>query len=206
VDGQEQLVLFMGDGPVGLDPSNGELLLTHPLDDVFFRGSKELLTLKHGQNNSTPVWGESNLLFISTGYSGSRALHLTRRGDKTLAYELWFSNRLRIHFGNAIRLGNYIYGSSGDFGPAFLTAVNIKTGEVAWQHRTFGRASMIYADGKLIVLDEEGNLVLGTVSSVGPKVLARAAVLTYNAWTAPSLVGTRLYIRDRKMIRALDLR
>jgi outer membrane protein assembly factor BamB len=126
VDGQEQLVLFMSDGPVGLDPSNGELLWTHPLDDIVFRGSKELLTLKHGQNNSTPVWGESNLLFISTGYSGSRALQLSRREDKTVVHELWFSNRVRVHFSNAIRLGDYIYGSSGDFGPSFLTAVNIR--------------------------------------------------------------------------------
>ena len=192
VDGEEQLILFLADGPVGLDPSNGDLLWTYPL--------------KRGQNNSTPVWGEGNLLFLSTSNIGSRALHLTRQGGKTNVRELWFSSRLRIHFGNAIRLGDYVYGSSGDSGPAFFTAIDVKTGQVAWQDRSFARASMVHADGKFIVLDEDGNLALVTVSPAGPKVLARAEVLTRNAWTAPSLAGTRLYIRDRKTIRALDLK
>ena len=192
VDGQEQLVLFMADGPVGLDPSSGNLLWTYPLKPV--------------QNTSTPVWGEGNLLFISTAYTGSRALRLTRQEGETNVRELWFSSRLRIHFGNAIRLGDYVYGSSGDFGPAFFTAIDVRTGQVAWQDRSFSRASMVYADGKLIVLDEDGNLALVTVSPAGPKLLARAEVLTSNAWTAPTLAGTRLYIRDRKTIRALELK
>ena len=39
----------------------------------------------------------------------------------------------------------------------------------------------------------------------GLDVLARAELLTENAWTAPTLVGTRLYLRDRKNIVAVDL-
>ena len=45
-----------------------------------------------------------------------------------------------------------------------------------------------------------------TVSPDGLKVLAKAPVLQSNAWTAPSLSGTRLYVRDRKSILALDLK
>jgi hypothetical protein len=64
---------------------------------------------------------------------------------------------------------------------------------------------LLHADGKLIILDEDGNLGLATVSPAGLKVLARAEVLARTAWTVPTLVGTRLYLRDRRMIRALDL-
>ena len=53
-----------------------------------------------------------------------------------------------------------MYGSSGDFGPAFLSAVDMKTGRIAWQDRTFSRAHLLYADGKLILLDEDGTLYL----------------------------------------------
>jgi outer membrane protein assembly factor BamB len=195
VDGQEQLVLFMADGPVGLDPSNGELLWTHPHKTDW------------GLNISTPVWGPGNLLFFSSAYSGgSRVLHLTQKAGKTNVRQMWFSSRMRIHFGNAVRIGDYVYGSSGDFGPAFLAGVELKTGNVAWQDRNFSRASMVYADGKLIVLDEDGDLALLTVSPTGAKVLARASVLTRNTWTPPTLAGTRLYIRDRKTIRALELK
>lgn len=195
VDGQDQMVLFMEDGPVGINPGNGDLLwkFTHKTD--------------WGLNISTPVWGPGNLLFLSSAYgTGSRVLRLARDAQGTKVEQVWASNRLRIHFGNAIRIGDYLYGSSGDFGPAFLTAVDINTGRIAWQDRTFARAWLLHADGKFIVLDEEGQLGLATVSPQGLKVLARAEVLTSNAWTPPTLDGSRLYMRDRKTIRAVELR
>ena len=134
------------------------------------------------------------------------ALHLTQKAGKTTVQELWFTSRMRIHFGTAIRVGDFVYGSSGDFGPSFFAGVNLKTGQIAWQDRSFSRASMVYADGKFILLDEDGNLGLVSVTPAGPKVLARAEVLTRNAWTPPTLAGTRLFIRDRKTIRAFDLK
>jgi outer membrane protein assembly factor BamB len=194
VGGQDQLVLFMADGPAGIHPSNGDLLWT-----ASHRTS-------YGLNISTPVWGPDNLLFVSSAYNGgSRAFQLSRQGERTSVKELWASNRMRVHFGSAIRIGDYIYGSSGDFGPAFMAAINVKTGQVAWQDRSFARASIVYADGKLIVLDEEGTLALASVTPQGMKVLAKAEVLSSNAWTAPTLAGTRLYVRDRRNIRALEL-
>jgi hypothetical protein len=104
-----------------------------------------------------------------------------------------------------IRLDDYAYGSSGDFGPAFISAIDMKSGQIAWQDRSFSRAQLLYADGKLIVLDEDGTLGLATVSPQGLNVLARANVLTNLAWTPPTLVGTLLYVRDRKTMAAFDL-
>jgi hypothetical protein len=40
--------------------------------------------------------------------------------------------------------------------PAPLTAVNVKNGEVVRQDRVFPKANFVYADEKLIVLDEDG--------------------------------------------------
>jgi hypothetical protein len=111
-----------------------------------------------------------------------------------------------VHIGNLLRIGDAVYGSSGDFGPAPLTAMDAKTGKVLWQDRTFPKATLLYADGKLIVVDEDGNLSLATVSPGGVKVLSRAALLHSNAWTAPALVDTTLYVRDRQSMMALDLR
>ena len=140
VGGQKQVVIVGGQTINGLDPDTGKLLWSHAHDT------------NGDMNNSMPVWGSDNVLFVTSAYNGgSRALRVTRQGDGTRVEELWFTNRLRIMFGNAIRIGDYIYGSTGDFGPAFLTALDIKTGEVAWQERGFGRSSFVYADGKLII-------------------------------------------------------
>ena len=108
-------------------------------------------------------------------------------------------------FGNAIRVGDYVYGTDGGFGPAFLTGLDIHTGEPVWQERGFGRSSLVYADGKVIILDEDGELILGRISPEGFLALDRVQIFDTTAWTVPTVVGTTLYARDREKIVALDI-
>jgi outer membrane protein assembly factor BamB len=195
VDGQEQVVAFMAKDVVGVDPNNGDLLWTHP------HSTEDSFAI------SMPVWGDGNLLLVSSSYNGgTRALQLARQDGKTNVKELWHNNRVRVHFGSIVRIGDYAYGSSGHSGPSFFTAINVKTGEIAWQDRAFAKASFLYVDGKFIIVDEDGALGLATATPEGFKVIAKADLLKSNAWTVPSLVGTSLYVRDRRTIMALDLR
>lgn len=195
VDGQTQLIVFGGDRVGGMNPATGAALWSHPHRTDW------------GLNISTPVWSSSDhLLFITSAYGvGSRALELSQAAGRTTVTERWHAPRMRVHIGSVIRIGDFAYGSSGDFGPAFLTAINMKTGTVAWQDRSFARAQLLYADGKLVILDEDGTLGLATVSSQGLTVLARSQVLDAVAWTPPTLAGRTLYVRDRRSIAAFDL-
>ena len=68
VDGQDQIVAFMFGEIVGVEPNSGALLWSHPHPT------------EYGLNTSTPVWGEDNLLFVSSAYGGgSRAQAHSRR-------------------------------------------------------------------------------------------------------------------------------
>ena len=195
VDGQDQLVAFMYGQIIGVDPNNGDLLWSNPHPN------------ENGVNVSLPVWGDDNLLFCSSGYDGgSRVLKLTRSGNKTVVEQIWASKLMRIHFGNAIRIGSYLYASSGDFGPAPFTAIDIRTGQVMWRNRELSRATAVLADGRFILLDEDGHLALATPTPEGLKIASRIELLTSNAWTVPTLAGTTLYLRDRKNVMALDLK
>ncbi len=60
-------------------------------------------------------------------------------------------------------------------------------------------------DGKFILADEDGTLALLRMTPEKAEVLAKAQVLESIAWSVPALVGTKLYMRDRKNIVALDL-
>ena len=113
---------------------------------------------------------------------------------------------MRVHFGTCIRVGDYVYGSSGDFGPAPFTAVNVKTGRIAWRDRSFARASFVFADGHFIILDEDGHLALAALTPEGIKVQSKIELLTSLSWTPPTLAGATLYIRDRKSVMAFDLK
>jgi hypothetical protein len=103
-------------------------------------------------------------------------------------------------------VGNYVYASSGDFGPAPFTAIDVRTGQVVWRNRGIARASALLADGRFILLDEDGNLALATPTPEGLKINSKVELLTSHAWTVPTLAGTTLYVRDRKSIMALDLK
>lgn len=197
VDGQDQLVALMSDDVVGLNPDTGELLWTHP----------HPTQMGSDHNISMPLWTDDNTLFIASAYDGGcRALELHVVNGKTVVKELWHTNQMRVHIGNLLRIGDTVYASSGSHGPAPLTAIEAKTGKVLWRERSLNYVTFLYADGKLIVVDGDGDLALATVSPTGLKVLSRAELLGSNSWTAPSLVGTTLYIRDRRTLMALDLR
>jgi outer membrane protein assembly factor BamB len=193
VDGQQQLVVFLADEIVGLDPDNGGLLWRFPHQT------------KWGLNVSTPVWGEGDMLFCSSGYNGgSRALKLIRKDGKTTVDQIWFNRRIRVHTTNVVRVGDYIYCSSGDFGAILFSAIVASTGKVVWQVR-LPKANILWADGKVLLLDETGQLTLASVSPEGLTFHSRAAILTEKAWTVPRLVGKTLFLRDRKVMVAVDI-
>jgi outer membrane protein assembly factor BamB len=192
---KQQLVIFGGGTVNGLDPATGRVLWSHPHDPG------------NDLNINTPIFSSAdNLLFVSSAYkAGSRAIRLTVKDGQTYPEELWFSNRVRYMFLSALRIGDYLYGTAGDLGPSFLTAMDIKTGQMVWQHRGIGRASMVYADGKAILLEEDGDLDLVKLAPEGVTVLAQTKLFDTMSWTAPTLAGTTLYARDREQIVALDL-
>jgi hypothetical protein len=67
------------------------------------------------------------------------------------------------------------------------------------------RSTLIGAGNRLIILDEDGNLALATPTAEGLTVNGRTQVFKGRAWTVPTLVGTKLYLRDRQEIVALEL-
>ena len=156
---------------------------------------------------ATPVWGPDNLLFISSEYGGgSKVIELRRNGLQTTVKELWSSPRLRLHHGNAIRIGDTIYFSSGGKGSqAILSAVDVRSGKIQWQQRSIEKATFVWADEKLITLDQDGTLMIAHPSPRGFAISAKAPLLTSLSWTPPALVGSRLFLRDRRTMMAVDL-
>jgi outer membrane protein assembly factor BamB len=177
-----------------MDPASGEILWSHPHDPG------------NDLNCGTPLWGGDDILFLSSAYkAGSRAIRLRQAGGSTIPEELWFNNRVRFMFLTSLRIGDTIYGTAGDFGPAFLTALDVKTGETLWQHRGFGRASLLQAGGKTLILDEDGDLALATMTPEGVTVHSEFKLFETTSWTVPTLAGTTLFARDREKVTALDL-
>ena len=194
-DGEDQLVFLTNERVAGFNPNDGTPLW-------------EYAHANHtGVNVSMPVWVGEDSLFCSGAYdSGASLIKLKREDGKTVAERLWYSRKMRLHHANAVLIGDHVYGSGGDFGPAFFMAMNLKTGRPSWRKRGFRKATCVYGDGKLIILDEDGQLALATATPTDLVVHSRCKMTERISWTVPTLVGTTLYLRDRQHIMALDLR
>ncbi len=195
VDGQTQAVALTAKTVFGFNPDNGALLWSHPHET------------QYGLNVATPVWWPGgNILMVGSAYGvGSRAIELHQSGGTTTVKQLWYDPHLEVHLSNVIQRDGWVYFTSGYNGPTLTSAVELKTGRIAWRERAFQKAQMLWADGKVIVADQDGTLALCRMSPEKLEVLAQAPVMESIAWTPPTLVGTKLYIRDRKTIMALEL-
>jgi outer membrane protein assembly factor BamB len=192
--GEEQAVALMNKVIVGVDPAKGDLLWSHPHDTI------------GDHTASSPLWSEDGLLFVSSAYNGgSRVVELRRAGGRTSAMELWAHKQMRIHHSNVLRLGDFYFGSSGDFGPSVMQAVHARTGEIKLKSREFRRSNLLKLEDRVLVLDEDGMLALSTFSPEAIQVHGRAQVLEATSWTPPTLVGSKLYLRDRKSVAAFEL-
>lgn len=195
VDGEDQLACVVEKAVAGFDPNSGRVLWSHAHEN---RG---------GDITSTLLWGPDNLLFFSGAYQGgSRTLELKQTGGVTQVKELWFHRQMRVHHSNAMRVGDYVYASNGDFGGTVFLCANIKTGEIKWRERAVVRANTLLIGDRAVILDEDGVLHLATLSPDGYKEISKFQVLENLAWTPPSIAGTRLYVRDRKSIAAIELK
>jgi outer membrane protein assembly factor BamB len=190
LDGQDQLVFMTSTEVVGVDLASAGILWRHPHEN------------QYKNNCSGPWWGADGLLFVaSQGDAGSRTLKLTRREGSIAVEEVARDRKMKVFHNTAVRLGQWIYAGSHDF----VTAHNVRTGETAWKERGFAEANMVHADGKVILLDENGRLGLATVSPDRLVVHSSVQLLDKPAWTAPTLVGTRLFVRGKGRLMALDL-
>ncbi len=195
VGGLEQMAVLLDGALIGINPNNGDMQWMTP-----FKADYSIAV-------ATPVWCPGNLLFISSEYGGgAKVVELKRNGMQTTASELWSSVRLRLHHGNAMQVGDALYFSSGGKGSqAILSAVDVRSGKIHWQERSIEKATFVWADQKLITLDQNGALMIAYPSPQGFKIASKAPLLTELSWTPPVLVGTRLYLRDRRSLMSVDL-
>ncbi|HUS11507.1 MAG TPA: PQQ-binding-like beta-propeller repeat protein [Pyrinomonadaceae bacterium] len=189
VNNATQVVFFTHRRALGLDLASGKLLWEYP------RASNDVA------NVATPVV-RGNRIFVSSDY-GTGAGLVEVKADGT-AQEVYFTKEMRNHHSSSILIGDYLYG----FSSGILTAMRFDTAEVAWRDRSVGKGSLVYADGNLYALSENGvvGLVEATPAAYREKGRFRIKQESLPTWTHPVVAGGRLYLRDQDTIYAFDVR
>ncbi|MDH3785112.1 MAG: PQQ-like beta-propeller repeat protein [Acidobacteriota bacterium] len=193
IAGETQLLVFMAEELIGVNPETGALRWRYAHANQW------------GHNISMPIVVDGDTIFLSSIQAGARGIRLVRQGEAMEVHEIWSSRRIQFYHGSAIRDGDWVYGSTGTMGPSFMAAVNLRSGEIGWRERGFGRANCVEADGKLIILDEDGVLYLARATPEKLVVLGKTQLLKRVAWTVPTIVGKTMYVRDNAQILAVNL-
>ena len=184
-----QVVFFTNKRAVGLDLKDGKLMWEYP------RAANNVA------NAATPVV-RGNRVFISSDYgNGGGLVEIKADGQ---ASEVYFTKDMRNHHSSSILIGDHMYGFSG----GILTAMRFDTGEVAWKDRSVGKGSLVFADGHLYALSENGVMGLVEASPTGYREKGRFRIQqdSLPTWAHPVVAGGRLYIRDQDTIYAYDVR
>jgi len=190
--GRQQLVAFMREAMIGADPATGELLWSWPHANQW------------GHNITMPSVVD-DIIFFSSPQAGARGLRIIPTEDGLEVEQVWSSRRIQFYHAATVQRGDWVYGSTGTASPAFMTAVNLRTGEVPWRQRGIAKANCLEGDGRLLILDENGILYLGQPTPEALVILSQTQLLGRYSWTVPTLVGTTLYARDEQQILAIDL-
>ena len=207
IRGEDHLLCFMRQGLVSLDPGTGEVRFSY-----WFRSPVE-----ESVNAMNPVVRDDRIL-LSNAYYGFGSVLLEVEPDGRSVREVWRSRALEMHWATPVLHQGHLYGFSGRNEPdARFRCVEWDTGIVRWERNegwrrfqgtppVYGRASMILADDKLIVLGEAGLLGLFRPRPDRPVELSRHQVpgLAYPCWTAPVLANGRLYLRSEDLLVCYD--
>jgi outer membrane protein assembly factor BamB len=190
-EGQQLVLIFAAKYLVALDPQTGR------------ERWRQFWETGWDTNNPDPCV-QSNRVFISSFSRGCALLSL-QHGQPEVIYD---SKVLHNHLSPGILLGDYLYAFNGEAHQnTDLRCINLLRGELKWTRKDPAFGSLICAAGKLVVLSEKGELLVGDASPVEFKPLARAKVLSGVCWTPPALANGLLYVRTAKGdLRCLDLR
>jgi len=194
-----QIVNMTRGGLVAVAPENGALLWRY--NRMAGVGTTEGTTA----HCNAPVYADG-LVFEATGYhtrgGGAVALRETASGIKV--EPVWESNKLNSELGGYVLVDGYIYLTAG----AGWRGVELKTGTERWSGRGPGKGSVIYADGMLYCLGENGKMGLieanpATFNMVSLFELPQGEGLS---WTHPVISDGKLYLRRSDKLYVYDIK
>lgn len=191
------------------DLETGELMWRH------------MLSAGYDEHSAWPLYSEPYLWISSPFQAGSELLEITTDVERPVR-TVWKSRHLSNDIFSSVLVDGAVYGfdlheaQSKTHRPSRGTFVcqDFMTGEVLWSvgdpKRRFvkrqadgnadarvGHATVIVADGMLIMLNDTGELILARVNPNRYEELARVSILGGEiCWTQPAIHRKRLFVRN----------
>ena len=182
--GVRQVVVFTQSQFVGVALETGALLWSRPF------------TTPSDTTSQTPILYDG--MVIQAGRdNGVTAFRVTQSGGSWATEEVWRANEVSLHMANAVVDGDVLIGLSHlNSGQYF--GLDLDTGEVLWTStpRQASHASITRAGSATLSLEDDAELVVIARDREQFNPVQRYEVADSETWTAPTLSGDRLFVKD----------
>ncbi|MGI9474698.1 MAG: PQQ-binding-like beta-propeller repeat protein [Rubripirellula sp.] len=209
VDGRRQVIGYLEHELVSFDIETGEALW----NTVLSRG--------YDEHSAWPIFDGEHLWCSAPFQSGSQLFRLLG-GDSPSLQRVWQSTTMSNDVSSSVAVDGHLFGfdlaeaqtkahrpSRGSF-----KCVEFLTGDTKWingdprerrstsyeenaKSQTIGHASLLAVDGKLILFNDLGDLILARADAQQYLELGRAPALPGEiSWTAPAMDRGRVFLRN----------
>lgn len=161
----------------------------------------------YDEHSAFPLYSEPLLMVASPFRGGAMAYRMTST-DATIGAEVaWQTPKLSNDVASSLVVDGFIYGfdlrdaqskaqrpSRGEF-----RCLDWQTGRVQWSSDVPGHANVTAADGKLVLFNDRGELLLLKQNPERYEELGRVSLFGDEiCWTTPALSDGRLFLRTQK--------
>jgi outer membrane protein assembly factor BamB len=189
--GIPQFLVVSADRLVGLSLDRREVLWEFPW------------TTGHDASAVQPIVIGDQRVFYSSGYgTGAVVIELTKAGDQFAVSQVWRNIRMKNRQSSSVLHDGFIYGLD----EGILACLDAATGDLKWKGGRYGHGQLLLAGDHLVVITEEGELVLVAATPEKLREVARVPALEGETWNVPAFADGILLVRNTGEMAAFDLR
>src|SRR5579863_2016495 len=194
IGGARHALFFTRAGLVDIEPATGKIRFQFPWR-----------SRSHASVNAAAPVVVGNLVFLSASYgTGATLVQIDGAGVK----QLWASDdALSNHYATSVYRDGYLYGYHGrqEYGQS-LRSIELKTGKVQWNVDGFGAGTVTLAGDRLLLIRENGELVMAPASPKEFRPIARAQLLPAVVRSYPALADGKLYVRNERTLACFEVK
>ena len=189
IGGVPQVVLLNANGAIAISPADGTRLWEHSWPGV------PIVQPNLADNG--------DLLIAVSESSGTRRIAVGHGTDGWTTEERWTSEDLNPFFNDFVAHKGHAFGFNGNS----LVCIDLTNGTRKWKGGGYGNGQLVLLADQdlLVVLSEQGELVLVKATPDQFTELARLKAVKGKTWNHPVLVGDTLLVRNAEEMVAFRL-